>query len=118
MRNNLLIIPVLLLLAISLKATPGRPLQQENYWVTETGPRSKPYTIIRLYDEEHKQFLEILMNGYRLRTNRQVMIKRLNRLANTAGADDAVSIGALLHIKACRVSAVKKVSEPYFAKIK
>lgn len=102
----------LLLFAIAQKAAAQAPLKEKNnpYWVTETGPRADPYTIIRLYDEQDNPLLEIVMNGYRLKRN-PAMIERLNRLAKAANADDAAVIAGTLHIRECRVSSVKKNGE-------
>lgn len=99
----------LLLFAIGINAAPVKPAQ-ENYWVTETGPRSNPYTVIRLYDKADKQILEILMDGYRLQATKPCMIKRLNRLAN-AGHVNAIAISSILGIKASRISSVKMTNE-------
>lgn len=98
----------LLLLVICLKATPVKPAKDKQYWVTETGPCSNPYTIIRVYDQEDNQVLEILMNGYRLRANKKSTVKRLNRLVNAADRDTPAGIASLLRIKSCRISSVKK----------
>ncbi|HMR82738.1 MAG TPA: hypothetical protein PKE30_06390 [Niabella sp.] len=111
MKKFFIITCTLLLFAISVKATPANLPKENNYWVTETGPRSNPYTIIRLYDTADNQFLEILMNGYRLKTNKPAVIRRLNHLANAVDVDDAINIAALLRIEICRVSSVKKINE-------
>lgn len=100
----------MLLLSINLKAIPVKPANGDNYWVTETGPRSNPYTVIRLYNEDHNQFLEILINGYRLKTNRPALVKRLNSLANTANPDNTGNIAAILRIRSCRISSVTKTT--------
>jgi len=110
MKRSFIIVCTLLLCAISLKATLIEPAKDSNYWVTETGPRSNPYTVIRIYDEEHNQLLEILMKGYRLRIHRPAMIERLNALADAANAD-AAGIAAVLGIKTRRVTSVKKTNE-------
>lgn len=110
MKRSFIIVCTLLLCAISLKATFIKPADDSNYWVTETGPRSNPYTVIRIYDEEHNQLLEILMKRYRLRIHRPAMIERLNALADEANAD-AAGIAAVLGIKARRVTSVKKTNE-------
>ena len=98
----------LLLLVICLNATPVKPAKNKQYWVTETGPCSNPYTIIRVYDQEDNQVLEILMNGYRLWTNKKSTVRRLNRLVNAADRDTPAGIASLLRIKSCRISSVKK----------
>ncbi|WP_460686060.1 hypothetical protein [Niabella aquatica] len=110
MKKFFIITSTLLLFASSVKATPDNLPKASNYWVTETGPRSNPYTIIRVYDAADNQFLEILMNGYRLKTNKPGMIRRLNGLANAVDVDDAINIAALLRIETCRVSSVKKIN--------
>ncbi|ANH82079.1 hypothetical protein A8C56_14845 [Niabella ginsenosidivorans] len=109
MKSIFIIACTLILFAGGLKAASQAPCKEKknNSWVTETGPRTNPYTIIRLYDEQHKQLLEIVMNGYRLKTN-PAMIKRLSRLAKAANADDIAFIAGILRISECRVSAVKK----------
>ena len=107
MKKFFIIACTLLLFVISVKAAPATFPKENNYWVTETGPRSNPYTVIRLYDEAHNLLSEILMSGYRLKT-KPAMIKRLNRLANTVNADDAASIAAILRVDECRVSSVQR----------
>lgn len=118
MKKFFIIICALLLFVISVKATPAHLPKESHYWVTETGPRSNPYTIIRLYDAADNQFLEILMNGYRLKTNKPAMIRRLNCLANAVDVDGATSIAALLRIETCRVSSVKKINETHIVQIR
>ncbi len=102
----------LLLFATAREAASQAPLKERNnpYWVTETGPRANPYTIIRLYDEQNNPLLEIVMKGYRLKRS-PAMNERLNRLAKSANADDAAFIAGTLRIRECRVSSVKKTGE-------
>jgi predicted phosphohydrolase len=101
-----------LLLAGGLEATaqPSIKKNNNNYWTTETGPRSNPYTIIRLYDEHDKQFREIIMNGSRLKMNPN-MVKRLNRLTIADHSDDVAFIATTLRLKKCQVSSVKENGE-------
>ena len=112
MKTFFMIAGTLLLFASDLKAADQFSLKENNnnYWVAETGPRTNPYTIIRLYDEQHTPLFEIAMNGYRLKTT-PAMIKRLNRLAKAAKSYDASFIATTLRISECRVSAVKKTGE-------
>lgn len=109
MKSMIKIACTLLLFAMAPEAASQAPLKEKtnSYWVTETGPRANPYTIIRLYDEQDNPFLEIVMNGYRLKGN-PAMMERLNRLAKAANADDAAVIASTLRIRECRVSSVKK----------
>lgn len=102
----------LLLFAIAPKAASQVPSEEKNnhYWVTETGPRANPYTIIRLYDELNNPFLEIVMNGYRLKRS-PAMTERLNRLAKAADPGDAAFIATTLRIRERRVSSVKRNGE-------
>ncbi|WP_169818820.1 hypothetical protein [Niabella ginsenosidivorans] len=81
MKRMIIIACALLLFTAGLSATPVAPENHNNYRVTETGPRSNPYTVIRLYTKEDKQFPEIAMTGYRLKTQKPAIVKRLNILA-------------------------------------
>lgn len=112
MKSMIKIACTLLLFAIAREAASQAPLKEKSnpYWVTETGPRANPYTIVRLYDEQDNPFLEIVMNGYRLKRN-PAMTERLNRLSKIANADDAAVIAKTLGIKECRVSSVEKTGE-------
>lgn len=112
MKKLCMIACTMLLIATGLKTAAQSSLKENNnnYWVTETGPRTNPYTIIRLYDEQHTPLFEIAMNSYRLKTT-PAMIKRLNRLAKAANAFDAPFIASTLRIRECRVSTVKNTGE-------
>jgi len=111
MKRFLITTAALLLLATGVKAASHRSAKEKNYWVTETGPRCNPYTVIRLYDRADRQILEILMSGYRLRTNKASVKKSLSRLAEASPVDAADTIAAILGIEACRISSVKKTDE-------
>ncbi|WP_300596929.1 hypothetical protein [Niabella sp.] len=83
-----------------------------NYWNTETGPCSNPYTIIRLYAGEGLLLKEIVFENRRLKmTGRR--IRQLNHLALhlPAGAVNKEKVAAVLKIKPAAVSCIREINE-------
>ncbi|MCD2423258.1 hypothetical protein LQ567_10845 [Niabella pedocola] len=98
---------VMLIFSIRINAMEKHAASCSYYWVAETGPRSNPYTIIRLYDGTHKALTEISMSGFRLRVNSS-MKKKLTRLTAATPLEDPEKIAVLLGIRPCRITSVKK----------
>lgn len=91
---------LLLCLSVSYLKAQKYLAISENYWVTETGPRSNAYTIIRLYSANDNYLGEIALKCKRLTIKRNTIV-RLNRLAvsfNKLNIDHG-RIAALLKIK-------------------
>jgi hypothetical protein len=89
----------------TIPTTEAQSLKQpkEGYWVIETNLREAPYTIVRMYSNQHVLLYEERLEGKRLSVTRPRHVRLLNTaltnvLKNTVLAQKGLQRGNLLEM--------------------